>query len=172
MKSIDSTAKKKYFDQAAELFDGDPARPETCIWRLTESGIHFRLHEIDTGLGGDPVEIVQITDVHFNYCNEKDRQNSELQGTLTCRRWLANAAFVPTCQKAMEYAAFSDQTVITGDILDYLSDGVTELMQKYIWDADPDVLCAVGGHEFTRQMQTGKADETSFESRRACVQAS
>ncbi len=170
MKIIDTEAKKKYFAQPVELFDGDPAKPETCIWRLTESGVHFRLHEIDTGLGGDPMEIVQITDIHFNYCNEKDRENTELQGTLQNRKWLADAASVPGCQKAMEYASFFDQTVITGDTLDYLSDGAIELMQKYIWDVDPDVLCAVGGHEFVRQMQTGIKDQTSFASRWEMVQ--
>lgn len=170
MKIIDTEAKKKYFEQAVELFDGDPAKPETCIYRLCESGVHFRLHEIDTGLGGDPVEIVQITDVHFNYCNEKDRENTELLGTLEKRKWLADAASIPGCQKAMEYASFFDQTVITGDTLDYLSDGAIELMQKYIWDVDPDVLCAVGGHEFVRQMQTGIKDQTTLESRRQKVQ--
>ncbi|MBR7185305.1 MAG: metallophosphoesterase [Clostridia bacterium] len=168
---IDTEAKKKYFDQGVELFDGDPAKPETCIYRLTESGVHFRLHEIDSGLGGDPVEIVQFTDVHFNFCNEKDRENRELQGTLEKRKWLSNAASVVSCQKAMEYASFFDQTVITGDILDYLSDGAIDLMWEHIWNVDPDVLCAVGGHEFTRQVQTGMPDQTSFSSRRATVQA-
>lgn len=172
MKVIDTEAKNKYFSQSAELFDGDPARPETCIYRLTESGVHFRLHEIESGLGGDPVEIVQITDIHFNFCNEADRQNAELAETQRCRKWLADAASVVGCQRAMEYASFFDQTVITGDTLDYLSSGAIELMRKYVWSADPSVLCAVGGHEFVRQMQTGKKDETSYESRRELVQES
>lgn len=164
-----SPEKTAYLSQPMEAVCGSMAHPETCIRRYAQSGLYERVHEIDTGLGGEPVEIVQITDVHFNWCDEYDARNAELADTLRCRKWNANAASVRAIRKSMEYAAFFDQTVITGDVLDYLSHGAVTLMQREIWDVDPEVLIAPGGHELVREMETGKPDCTSFETRRAIV---
>ena len=111
------------------------------------------------------MEIGQVTDVHFNFCNENDLQNEELAGTVLCRKWLANAASVKGIQNAMTMLRFADQIVVTGDTLDYLSEGAMELTQKYIWDEEPSALICLGGHELTRQMQTGKPDRDPLEVR-------
>ncbi len=111
--------------------------------------------------GMKPLEIVQFTDVHFNYCNEDDisEANPTLMSTLEHRRWLGNAESLPTARAAMEYAAMSDQTVVTGDILDYLSLGAQELTQKELFWRDPNMLACIGGHEASQQMQ-GVVSET------------
>ncbi|MBE6611046.1 MAG: hypothetical protein E7632_01025 [Ruminococcaceae bacterium] len=162
---------ERYYAQPVEIVHGDPAEPNTCIKKFADSGVHFREITYDTGKGGEMIEIDQITDVHFNYCNEKDLQNPELAYTVTCRHWLANASSVPACDKAMEAAKFADLVVVTGDTLDYLTEGAMELTNEHIWGVDPDALIPLGGHDVTRQMQTGRPNETTIEERYAAVEA-
>ena len=59
----------------------------------------------------------------------------------------------------------SDQTIVTGDILDYLSYGAQELTQKHLFWRDSNLLAAIGGHEVTRVMQGVVPDTTTKESR-------
>ncbi|MBE6611045.1 MAG: hypothetical protein E7632_01020 [Ruminococcaceae bacterium] len=160
-----------YYAQPVEIFHGDPSEPNTCIKRFADSGVHFREITIETGKGGDVIEIDQITDVHFNYCNEKDLTYPELAYTVTCRKWLANAAAVPGCKRAMEAAKFADLVVVTGDSVDYLTEGAIDLTWEHIWGVDPDALVTLGGHDVTRQMQTGRPNEASIEERYAVVEA-
>ncbi len=167
----DSAEKRAYFAQAVEPFCGTPDHPETYIYRMKDSGVHVREHMIDTGRGGEPVEIVQITDVHFNAFDEVDEQNEELMLTKVGRQWLKNAESVVGIKNAMGYAQYADQTVITGDTLDFLSHAAMELTQKYIWDVDPDALIALGGHDLTRSMQSVQPDQTSLESRQKILEA-
>lgn len=156
---------EKIINSERETVCGCPDIPETCIMRICETGLFERHVVVESGLGGEPAEIVQITDVHFNYCDKEDEQNEELMHTKVCRRWNAGAASVSAIRKAMDYASAFDKTIITGDTLDYLSHGAMELTQKEIWDRDPDALICLGGHELTREMETGEGDRTSLSSR-------
>jgi len=162
---------EKYYSQPVEIFHGDPSDPRICIKKFADTGVHFREFTVDTGKGGEVIEIDQITDVHFNYCNEKDLENEELAYTVQCRKWLANASSVPACDKAMEAAKYADLVMVTGDTLDYLSEGAIELTYRHIWDVDPDALIPLGGHDVTRQMQTGKPNVDPVEARYAVVEA-
>ena len=156
--------------QPYERITGTDDTPEKSLFRLTESGVYFREHHIPTGHADDPIEIAQITDIHFNCCDDIDLQNPELAYTKECRRWLADGASAKGIQNAMGLAKSADQIVITGDTLDYLSHGAIEMMHRYIWDVEPTALLCIGGHELTRQMQTGRPDETTLESRYADLQ--
>ena len=60
---------EKLFSQPSEIVVGSGADENTCIRRFNESGVFFRSFTLDSGKGGEPVEILQITDIHFNYCN-------------------------------------------------------------------------------------------------------
>lgn len=117
--------------------------------------------------GMKPLEIVQFSDTHFNYCNERDfaDANPALMSTFEHRRWHANGDSVDVVSRSFAYAAMSDQTIVTGDILDYLSFGALELAQKTLFRRDPGLLAAIGGHEVTREMQGEVADPTTSESR-------
>ncbi len=159
------------WDVPYERITGTDDTPEKSLFRRTDTGVYFREHHIDTGHADDPVTIVQITDVHFNLCDGEDLQNPELAYTKECRKWLAGGASVTGIQNAMSAASDADQIVLTGDTLDYLSHGAIELTQRYVWDVRPSALLCLGGHELTRQMQTGRPDETSLESRYADLQA-
>ena len=131
---------------------------------------------IDSGKGGEAAVIVQITDLHYNKCLESDLKNPVLASTYQGRKWLADGKSVPRVRECLDYAdsVSPDMIVITGDVLDYLSDGAIELLRTEIWDRYRDesgevkgILIALGGHEVTRHMQASPdiKDPTSFESR-------
>ncbi len=117
--------------------------------------------------GMKPFEIVQFSDTHFNYCNERDfrEANPALMSTFEYRKWHANGDSVLPVGRAFDFAAMSDQTIVTGDILDYLSYGAQELTQKELFWRDCNMLACIGGHDVTREMQ-GVVEDTSSEDSR------
>ena len=129
--------------------------------------------EFDTGKGGEPAVIVHFTDPHFNMFTEKDLENPVLASTHEFRKWNANGASVPNCERCFDYAeeVGADQVVITGDVLDFLSEGCMKLMKEHIWDKHPDTLVTMGNHEAARKVQGKINDETTAESRAQLLQA-
>ena len=122
-----------------------------------KNGITIREVEYDLSNGTDrkPVEIVQLGDTHLNYVNDKDwqEQSTCILATYKGRSWNRSGASAPIINKIMEYASFYDQTVVTGDIMDYFSWGCAEMVQKLIVDKDPSILFTVGNHEPAIHMQ-------------------
>ncbi len=168
---VDETMKQEYLSQTKTDIVGTSANPETWIYRLGENGVYVREFELDSGKGGDAVEIVQISDTHFNYCNERDFEEAYPE---TMSTWENRYAFkYPSTQNALdnsiEYASYSDQIIVTGDAIDYLSWGCLELLYKYVWDPHPDTLIPFGNHEVVRRMQGNVAESTSLDSRLALL---
>ncbi len=122
---------------------------------------------IETDLGGQDVEIGVFTDVHFNFCNEQDLLDEELAGTFEKRTWNAGGASVVAAKKAQDITVNMDQTVIMGDILDYMSTGARDLTVEHIFSRNPNALCCIGGHDYTKQMQTDLPDKLPVENRLA-----
>ncbi|MBR5528560.1 MAG: S-layer homology domain-containing protein [Clostridia bacterium] len=122
--------------------------------------------------GTEPVNIVQTTDTHFNLVNDLDEKekNPSIMSTKIGRLWLANGSSVTPVGKAMNYARYADQTIITGDVLDYLSNGCMELVTKHLFRVDTDVMACLGNHDSTRVMQGTVPDPTSVESRREILE--
>ncbi len=151
---------------------GSSADPETWVYKFTDSGITMREVTIDSGKGGDPVYISQLSDLHFNYCNDDDivSGSEALISTYFNRKWLADGASVPIAENCLKLADAADQIMLTGDVLDYLSLGAMELMQKHIWDKYPDALACLGNHEATRVVEGTVPDETTLESRMQILQ--
>ena len=113
-----------------------------------------------SGDGATPTVITQLTDFHINYCNEEDiAENNQW----TMSSWANRDAMNP-CKgglhytiawhrTAMEYAtAVSDQMVLTGDIIDYVSHGNFEMVDRYIKQPYSNALMALGNHEPVRVM--------------------
>ena len=139
-------------------------------YQLGAGGVSVREVVIETGdENAEPLEIFQVTDLHFNYCNDEDFEeaNPSIMATYNGRKWLANGSSVPNAIRSLEYASQGDAIVITGDVLDYMSRGAIELTHKYIWDPYPNALIAFGNHEMTRRCQDNPVtpDPTSLESR-------
>ena len=144
------------------LLSGYPTTADTdpnhAMYQLS-NGMKIREVEIDSGKGGDAVEIVHFADTHLNYINQKDMDLGEINtlSTYRGRSWLRNGSSVPNIARMMEYASFFDKAVITGDVMDYFSWGCAEIMTKMIVDQSKQqgnqVLMAMGNHEPAELMQ-------------------
>ncbi len=151
------------------------AVPLELKYQLGQGGVSVREVTIETGdENAEPLEIFQVSDIHFNYCNDRDFEeaNPSIMATYAGRQHLKNGAAVPNAVRTLEYASQGDFMVITGDVLDYMSWGAFELMQKYIWDPYPNAMVALGNHEMTRRCQDNPPtpDPTSLESRYEILQ--
>lgn len=110
--------------------------------------------------GTDPVEIIHVTDIHFNKMNEKDFEeaNPVLMSTYEHRKWLANGASIPYARSVINYSRYADQLVFTGDILDYMSHGCKQLTLENLFWKDIDMMATLGNHE-SAQVVEGKVPE-------------
>ena len=141
-----------------------------------ENGMAVLELTIDSGnADGETVEIAQLTDFHYNYCNEADfeENNPSTMSTYNNRTMNPNGECIPMTNACLEYAAsFADQIVLTGDILDYLSYGALEVLKENVWDKYPGTLVALGNHDSVRVMglPTDVADPSTEESRYAILQ--
>ncbi len=130
-----------------------------------KKGVKVREVVIDTGKGGDPIDIIQLTDIHINYCNEEDLKDPVLKSTYDNRKWLKNFQVQSNLERCLAFAEDADQLVITGDLYDYLSMGAIEKAQEYVFDPYPNVLATLGNHESVRQMQGTVPENTTLEER-------
>ncbi len=151
---------------------GSPSDESTWIYQDGTDGVYVRELNIETNLGGPSVEIIQMTDLHFNYCNAQDfaENNPVIMSTYENRKWLANGASVDEAQRCLAYAEAADQIVITGDIYDYLSWGCIELAETHVFSKYPDILACLGNHEYDRQVEGEIEDTTSIASRLEIIQ--
>ena len=119
-----------------------------------------RTIKIKSKKSGKPLRIAHLTDLHFNYCNQKDIDENDpvLMSTLENREWLKNGSSVDNAIRTLEHAKDADAIVITGDILDYLSYGCEELAKKYVFEPYPNIIASLGNHEAARKVQ-GKFPE-------------
>ena len=58
--------KESFFAQERIPVQGVESNPVYQIYRLKETGQVICEIRLDAGLGGEPAEIAQITDIHFN----------------------------------------------------------------------------------------------------------
>lgn len=121
---------------------------------------------------GTEVRIGLLSDIHINYCNDRDFAEADpvIMSTYENRKWNANAESIPKLQRAFEFLDDMDQIVLCGDTLDYISHGTMELMQREVWDKHPDTLAVVGGHELHRRMQGKVPDPFTEEERLAIIE--
>ena len=75
---------------------GDEPEPEedeySTIWTYStdKNGVVVRDLTIHTGKGGKTVTVIQLSDLHFNYCNERDFEeaNPAVMSTYENRTWV------------------------------------------------------------------------------------
>lgn len=137
-----------------------------------DSGVTVReihLPKIKTAKKATTVAI--ITDPHLNVVDPiLDKNDPEVQYSDKTRSWCRGGATVSNMESAMKFASVYDQVAVTGDIADYLSLGALEAFKKIAFDPYPDGLYVLGGHDVTKNMETGFPDKTSLEERRAILQ--
>lgn len=168
---LHSEEKARYFSQPTVDLIGSAADPRTHIYQLAESGMTVRYANIKSKKGGEPIEILQFTDTHLNKINEKDvaENNPIVASTREFRRSFRDEKTVPSTKAAMALTPYFDQTVVSGDVIDYLTWGSLELMKELIVDPCPNVLIPIGMHDLVRKMQGLLDDPTTLESRQEIV---
>ena len=162
---INSPEKEKYFSQKRSDVAGSPTDEKTYIYLLEKDRMMVRETHIDSGKGGEPVQILQFTDTHLNRMSERDyeEKNPVVMSTRQFRMAFRNESTVQNFKNAMKLVPFFDKTVITGDILDYLTWGTVDLVKELI--TDKSIIMTVGGHDYTRKMEGLIPDNDSDESR-------
>ena len=129
--------------------------------------VKIREVTIDSGKGGDPVTVIQLSDLHLGDMTQKDLENPTLLSTWKFREWGAHGKFAPNAKASLDYADSqnADRIVITGDAIDYLSEGSMNLLKETVWDRYRDgdgkvsrVLIALGNHEREQKME-GRVNE-------------
>ena len=151
--------KKRFYAQGKMALNQIVPNEHFIHYMLPKTGQVIFETTIDSGLGGEEVEIDVMNDLHINYFTKEDEANEELMLTKKCRIWNADGASVPAVIGGMDVAQFADQTVLAGDILDFMSCGTMKMVKKHIFDRDPNVLGAIGCHDFARNVQTGMEDK-------------
>lgn len=139
-------------------------------YKLKTGQVIFETY-IDSGLGGEEVEINMMNDMHINYISAEDEDDDEVMLTKKCRWFCANGASLRAVDGAMDVAQYADQTVLAGDTMDFLCKGNLEMVKKHIFDRDPSVLAPIGIHELGKNVQTGKHDRIPLEERFKIVQS-
>lgn len=144
---------------------GSAKVPDTWIYHRGRGPL-IREYHIQ-GNGKEKTEIVFFSDLHFNLVNEKDRKeaNPSVLSTEQYRLWMRGGESKKLVEASLRYARFADQTVIGGDILDFLSWGCAQLSVEF-FRRDADMLACPGGHDVTRVMQGKVPDPTPLESRK------
>ena len=172
--STTTVSKEEYLaDKEKITVSGSQADLTTWIYTLGKNGVRVREAVFDSGKGGAPIEIVHMTDVHFNTVNVQDaiEDNPSVIATYV-QRFNSFPGAKDNIDRCMAYACYADQIVFTGDVIDYLSRGNLELLQQRIWDRAPTALVAMGNHEPVRCMglPNDVADPTTLESRYEILQ--
>lgn len=157
---------KETFSETTPLAD-IPVGPNGTAYTVTNGNFIVREHTFDSGKGGEAVEIVRLTDVHYNYVNDEDKaeNNPALISTRNYRSWLRNGESAARVRPTLQYAALADQLIVTGDVLDYLSRGALEIAHKEIWDLYPDAFLCNGNHDYVQVMEGKMGEVLSFEER-------
>ena len=136
-------------------------------WGYSEAsdGVIERNIYITAKKGGKSIRISHLTDMHLNYCNEKDFEENDpvLMSTYEHREWLKDGASLDNAIRSLEHCKSSNLIVVTGDILDYLSHGCEELAKAHIFSPYPNLIASLGNHEAARKVQGKIAETMPFE---------
>ncbi|MBQ9112054.1 MAG: metallophosphoesterase [Clostridia bacterium] len=130
---------------------GTPTYKPTWVYQL-DNGIMVREVDIYTGNENDPIEIVQISDLHLSGINEKDIGDAEIMATYNSREWLRDGGGIYYAERVLEYSKDADQIVITGDLMDFFSWGSMEYLKKFVFDKYDNIMACVGNHETAKKM--------------------
>lgn len=169
-----SSEREAYLSQPKNTVVGSNDDLTTWIYELGNTNIHIREAEFDSGKNdGETVEIIQLTDVHFNTLNERDYADANPTVLSSAEKHTAgnNGSHVERAVMCMEYAnKFYDQTVITGDNMSFQTWGGIEQIKEKLWGMDPSALITLGNHDMMQRMQGIYPETTELESRYSTLQ--
>ena len=107
--------------------------------------ISLREVTIDIPGNGTPIEIFQISDVHFNAFYENE---AAFVGD-SYKAWGSafgdNADIITAFKRCMNYAAGADRVILTGDLVNFYSRANYDTVEKYVFRAAENINAALSG---------------------------
>ena len=152
-----SVLENKYayrYDEATESYT---AKKEPNRWsdNTTENGISVREIIIDTGKGGEDIEIVHISDLHLAWLNDIDIADKTIYYDKTLKETYEKRSMdfsknSENAKKALNTFSNADQIVITGDIYDFLTNETVAQSFNYIFDGRENIMACLGNHDVVK----------------------
>ena len=141
--------------------------------------IKLREVTIDIGGNGTPIEIFQISDVHFNsYYDDEDDEDDTIKRSF--KEWghikANNQDSIDAFKRCVNYATNSDCIMVTGDIMNFYSRANMDTMEKYVFNAKLNInanlrakiIALSGNHDAT--FPGAWSNQTRFESNRKNIE--
>ncbi len=158
-------ARKLFYSQDKLPVEGTRESEHFRFYRLLRSCQTVCEVNLSLGLGGEEIELAHITDMHLNHFTAEDFDDGEIMDTIRHREWLKGGEALMAAERAMSASDYADFTVVTGDILDFLSHGSRELAEKYVFSHKANALFCPGLHDYLKEMQTGVPEKLPYEVR-------
>lgn len=156
----------EYLSKGVTTITGSSKNKNSWVYKINSTGIYVREVDIDLG-GNNEYTIAHLTDLHLVAMNEADFLDSQLSKSFASRK-----DSFPDAERnakiAMKYASFFDKTIITGDVLDYLSNGALDLLKHII--GKNNVLVTMGNHDYRKVWYDTYTDTVDVEERFAVCQ--
>ena len=131
-------------------------------------GKEISLREVTIDIPGDgtPIEIFQISDVHFNALYEDEPEFVKA----SYKEWGANfgdnETIINTFSRCLNYASGADRIIVTGDIVNFYSRANYDIMEKYVFRAAENIHAALTG----KVIPTPGNHDCTYPDRRSLVQ--
>ncbi len=107
--------------------------------------ISLREVTIDIPGNGTPIEIFQISDVHFNSFYKGEADFVEASYTEWGGKFGDNADIITAFKRCMNYAAGADRVILTGDLVNFYSRANYDTVEKYVFQAAENINAALSG---------------------------
>ena len=163
-----SNCAEPFFSMEKEDIVGNSQNPDTHIYRLKENGLAVRHMLIDSGKVQEPQHILLLSDTHLSTWNLRDFEEKN-PCVLECidkrRSTFRREDALENTERIMSYAHLFDKVIVAGDVIDYLTWGAVDYIQRFIYDKAPDAMVLLGSHDVTRVMGHTLPDPTTLASR-------
>lgn len=169
LKRIMSDVETLYYASGITDVAGSSADKTTWMYRVNSSGLYVREADIVMGNGDNVIEFAQLSDFHLMAVTDDEYANDEVLKKTYDARKTAFKNYKENAIRAMEFANMYDKTVITGDVIDFLSVGSLEMLKEVLGNSDAKI--AMGNHEFRKKWYDDYEDDpTTLADRYAMTQ--
>lgn len=138
-----------------------------------DGDVTVREISIDNPNTDTAVTIAQLTDLHLSgQLTKADEADSVIKYTHDNHSWGRDGQYTYRTERALAVAAKNaDKIIITGDVIDYQSQGSINLVKTVIWDKYSNVTLLMGNHEPLRTLdKTNNPDTTPLADRLAVLE--
>jgi len=137
-----------------------------------DGDVTVREISIDNPNTDTAVTIAQLTDLHLSgTLTSEDRADDVIKFTYENHAWGRDGQYTYRTEQALSVAAKnSDKIIITGDVIDYQSQGSINLVKTVIWEKYSNVTLLMGNHEPLRTLYEEMPDTTPLADRLAVLE--